>query len=389
MRTINFDQLEAAFEASSMDEALSRVASQLNAEGLYHELFDVRLMQNRCRLGLPVVLSDGLDSLPEPVRSRLEDSYLDACREVSGLLLENGRFREAWTYIKPLGESQSLKQKINETPATEENLEELIEVALHEGIAPARGFQLVLEHYGTCNAITTIESRMYGFPLADRQAAVELLVRHLHQELLENVRADIKNREGDYPASASLSDLVKESPELLSDKNYHVDTTHLNSTVRLARIAEDNCTLRLATDLTEYGRRLDRQYQFPGEPPFEDVFPSHSLFFNAQLGREVDEAISFFRQQAKQADPAAQGTACVEVLVLLFSRLDRCQEAIDELLQGIPPGVRPSGIAPTLWDLCRRAGTYTPLIEASQRRGEVLGFIAGLAQSRLEESTDS
>ena len=49
---------------------------------------------------------------------------------------------------------------------------------------------------------------------------------------------------------------------------------------------------------------------------------------------------------------------------------------------GLPPGFRTTGLAPTLWELSRKSADYGPLIEASRRRGEVLGLAAALAAQR-------
>src|SRR5690606_40895139 len=47
-----------------------------------HEYFDIRLMQVRRSLDLPLILTSSLDSLPESQRDALETEYLKVCREV-------------------------------------------------------------------------------------------------------------------------------------------------------------------------------------------------------------------------------------------------------------------------------------------------------------------
>ena len=61
----------------------------------------------------------------------------------------------------------------------------MIEVALNHGVNPRRGFELILENYGTCPAISAFEQ----LPPQDdavRAACAERLVRHLHGELTAN-----------------------------------------------------------------------------------------------------------------------------------------------------------------------------------------------------------
>ena len=82
---------------------------------------------------------------------------------------------------------------------------------------------------------------------------------------------------------------------LFQDNAYHIDTTHLASTVRIARVLADPADLRLALDLTEYGRRLSQQFQYQGDEPFVETYPSHALYFQALLGENVEEALAYFQ----------------------------------------------------------------------------------------------
>ncbi len=76
-------------------------------------------------------------------------------------------------------------------------------------------------------------------PRADQQAAAALLLRHLHAELLANVRADIVRQSGSEPAETTLAALVADRDWLFADNNYHIDTTHLAATIRFARLLEE------------------------------------------------------------------------------------------------------------------------------------------------------
>src|SRR3954470_2306351 len=187
---------------------LRKLSEQLKSEHKYHELFDVLLMETRQRLGLPAVLTTPLDDLPEPERTELENAYLAACREVGTLLLAEGKLREAWMYLRPLGDRALVAGALARITPNEENLQDLIEISLHEGVAPALGFELVLKNYGTCNAITTFEGSLTGRSRADQQAGAALLLRQLHADLIANVRADIERQQSQAPAEATLAELV-------------------------------------------------------------------------------------------------------------------------------------------------------------------------------------
>ncbi len=373
-----FEQLSSTLAEEGGEAFFDRLAETLQREEKFHDLFDALLMRTRHRLGLPAVLTTSLDELDEPLRSQLEDAYLDACREVGGQFLQRGQLREAWMYLRPVGDKARVAKALAEMEPNDENLQDLIDIALHEGVAPALGYELVLKNYGTCNAITTFEGAMMGKPRADQQAGAALLLRHLHAELLANVRADIARQEGGQPQESTLAALIADRDWLFLDNNYHIDTTHLASTVRFARVLEDPALLALAHDLTEYGRRLGSQFQFPGDEPFADVYTSHGLFFAAQQGQQVDEAVAYFRSRAEQADVHEQGPAAIEVYIALLARLGRYQEAIDATAKLIPPGTRTSGFAPNLHELSRLAGNFQGLIDVCRDRGDLVGYAAGL-----------
>jgi hypothetical protein len=374
----SFDRLQRELSEHGVDAAFDELALELKSAGRFHELFDVLLMRSRHRLGLPVILTTSLDDLPEPLRAQVEDAYLAACREVGMLLLDKQQLREAWMYLRPVGERAAVASALAKIDATEENVQDLIEIALHEGVAPELGYGLLLKNYGTCNAISAFEASLANRSPNDQQAAAGLLLRHLHRELMANVRADIARREGHEPGGDLLAGLVNGRDWLFAENNYHIDTTHLAATIRFARLLVNRDDLALAFDLTEYGRHLGPQFQFAGDEPFVDVYQSHGLFFGAQLGRNVEQAVDFFRGRARQVSVDEQGTAAAEVLIALLARLGRHPEASEATIEFVPRGARTSGFAPTLFELARQAGNYEPLLAACRQREDLVGFVAGL-----------
>ena len=378
MTESTFDQLQSRLAAGGAAAVFEKLTEELKAEKKYHELFDVLLMQTRERLGLPAILATPIDDLKEPLRTQVEEAYLASCRTVGTLLLDEGRLREAWMYLRPVGDKQLVAGALAKIVPDEENMQDLIEIGLHEGVAPALGYELVLKNYGTCNAITTYEGSILGRPRADQQVCAAALLKQLHAELISNVRSDIKQQEGREPQETSLEQLVAERDWLFGENNYHIDTTHLAATIRFARVIEEAQLVAMAYDLTEYGRRLSKQFQFASEPPFADIYPAHGLFFGAQLGRQVDEAVEYFAQQARETDIHEQGIGPVEIYVALLARLKRFDEAIAAHVELIPPGTRTMGFAPNLLELSRLAGNYEPLMKACRERGDLVSFTAGL-----------
>jgi hypothetical protein len=382
-----FADFAARLEQTGAAAALAELADALARDEQYHELFDVRLLASRVRLGLPPILTGGLDDLPEPQRGEVEDAYLEACREVGQRFAEAGRLREAWVYLRPVGERERIVPALERYRDDESQREAVLELALYEGLAPRLGVEVVLRQYGVCNAISATEGEWPKLSATDRRAVAGLLVEHLDRELSANVRRAIEAR-GKTPApDATLGQLIEAEPDLFANDDYHIDATHLSAVVRLARWLTEPETLRRALELTEYGRRLSPRYQFAGEPPFDPHYESHGRFFAAQLGERVDEALAWFADQAEALAGEPQGPFAAEASIALLTRLGRYAEAVQASARLLQVGVRATGLAPSLLELGALAGDMQVLAEACQRRGDLVGYAAGLvARSQFEQA---
>jgi hypothetical protein len=84
---------------------------------------------------------------------------------------------------------------------------------------------------------------------------------------MENLKTDIGRQEDATPSESTLKALVADRPWLFQELTYHVDTTHLASVTRFARQLQDKALVSLALDMTEYGRRLHKQFQYESEAP--------------------------------------------------------------------------------------------------------------------------
>lgn len=358
---------------------LATLAEQFARENRLHELFDTRLMQARVKLGLPPVGSGALDELPAEQREKVEQAYLAACQEIGTKMLAAGKLREAWMYLRPTGSTAEMAAALRAVEVDDDTSEELIELALQERIDPAYGFELLLAWHGTCNSITVYDSQLANASKSDQQRCAELLVRHLHAELERNLRADIKRREGRDPSEMNIAGLVAERDWLFSENNYHVDTTHLNSVVRIGQIVEEPAELSKLVDLCAYGLKLAKQFQFEGDAPFEQTFPTHTLFYNAQIGQNIAAAIAFFQTRAETDDQLVIGTGAAETYIVLLQRLGRWSEAIAASAKLLPPGTRTAGFAPTLLDLSKQARDFATLKTICRERGDLLNYAAALA----------
>jgi len=375
-----FEQVERELASGGSEAVWRQLLAQFRRDGRFHELFDARLSQVRGKLGLPLYASGELDRLPEPLRSQVEEGYLEACREVGSLLLEAGKLREAWMYLRPAGETQRMREAIERTAVDDENGQELIELALYEGISPSWGFQQVLSQRGTCNAISTFESIGPGLDRAGQQQLAVHLVRHLHGELTANLAADVLGEKEQAASLPPLMDLLAQIDGALGEYYCHVDGSHLGAIVRYGRLLTEREDVRLAWELTQYGCRLHENFRQPGEEPFTEVYPHHALFFAAQLGERMDEAVAHFAERAGAVDVRQHGTSAVEVYAILLARLGRPGEAIRAMAR-IPAGISASRFAPSLMELSEQAGEFRMYQEVCRQRGDLLGYAIG----RLEE----
>ena len=377
-----FQQLRGELSDSGPEAVLELLASTFCDGQQYHELFEVRKMQVRHRLGLPLFATDDDAGLDEAMRRQLEDGLIESCREIGTRLLSAGKIREGWMYWRPVGDNEAVAQQLAQIEVNDDNIEEVVNVALHEGVDVNHGYGLVLRHYGTCNAITTLETVAHNSGKEQQQGPVSQLVEHVYNELISSVKAHIAKQESAEPSTTTLTELVTSRDWLFGEFSYHIDPSHLSATVRFARVLEDPTRLQLALDMTEYGRRLDSQFQYPGDEPFADVYPSHGLYFQALLGQDVDRALEFFRTRAESLDIREQGTIPVEVYIDLLARLGRLDEATEASISMIPSDVNPVGLAPTLFELSAAAGSYDSLKNHYRQRNDLLGFATALLQEQ-------
>jgi len=288
-------------------------------------------------------------------------------------------------YLQPAGEKAAMRRWLERAVPDEDVADELIELALHEAIDPERGFAWLLGQRGTCNAITELEALCGRLPLKDQRACTAVLVRHMHEELLSNLRGHLERLEQPAPDEDSISRLLADHPALLDEGAYHIDTSHLATTVRLARLLTDRSLLLMAVELAEYGSKLSQDLQYPDQPPFEDLYPTHLLLFRATLGEEVDQALDYFGQRARTVEVKQYGATAIETYLILLERTGRAERALDEYASLVPANSSLSPYAPTLLQLAQVSGRWDRYLEICQARHDVVGFVAGQISQQPQE----
>ena len=338
-------------------------------------------MRSRIVEGLPPLPVEG-DDPDEPTQQRLEAGMIDACREVGTMLVRDGNIAQGWMYLRPVGDTAAAREAMADVEVTDDNAEDMIGVLLHEGVDVARGYRAMLERNGTCNAITIYEQSVRRRGRADRIAAAGILLEHLHDELRNAVAADVRRRGGQAGDDASLNELLDANPELMKSGGYHMDTTHIASVVGISRVLEERRHLETARSLCRYGRSLDASFQYPGEEPFRDFYPSHHAYFSTLLGDDVDAGLRYFRDRARSVDPEVAGPGAIETYVELLDRVGRHAESVRATVEMTPAGVPAGPVVATMLPVVRRAevagqeGAPEMLAEFCRSRGDSIGYAA-------------
>jgi len=399
-----FATLATTADTAGTAAMFATLAAVLTARRRWHALFDLRLVEARIDLGLPP--TGDLGDLPPAVRDQLDERSLVACREIGWPLLDEGQVAAAWMYLRAAAAPAEVSERLaalatgimaaRDTPVDDEDngrLEEIVHVALWEGVDPALGIELVLRTHGTCNAITAYEQAVSRLPARRQEPAAGVLVRHLHREVAGGLSADLTQRGCPLPAALDpppsmlpLLDLLREVGGA-DDGAIHVDVSHLQSVLRIARVCTDRDRIREAWELACYASRLPSEVVYPGEPPFENVGQASRLFFGAQLGHDIDRAIGSFRRAAALARIEESGTLPSDTLVLLLTRLGRPAEALHAALERPADGAMPSallasGMLPSLVELATAADAWDELLAACEARGDEITYAATLAARR-------
>jgi hypothetical protein len=382
-----FDELAGLAASGGPGAVAGRLVELAGAADSPRALLDALLLKARVELGLPAIPPKNLSGLPEPTRSKYEDRYIEALRAVGRGLLVRGDIAGAWPYFRVLGEKEPIAEALDAFAAAaggDDRLGALVDIAFHQGAHPARGFELVLGHYGICSAITAFEHLPPDEAIREKSAG--RLVRSLHEQLVYSLREEIKRRGEPVPAEGTpLPDLLGGRDWLFEEEAYHVDTSHLASIIRLSTLLTDPAEIVLAAELADYGRRLSDRYRYQGEPPFEDIYEDHLAYLNALAGREIDEAIARFGAKLTPPDPDGDdpmGTMPAQVLVKLLAKVGRLEQAIEvarEHLVGVPEALL---ICPTLPQLCLEAGRPDLLADHARRSGDLAMFAAALLERR-------
>ncbi len=400
---MNFDEFQTATQNESAAEILRRLATTLEQSQQYGAWFEALKLQARYDLGLEPWSVGATESLSAEVQRQLEDRLVEACRVVGERMMAAGRIAEGWMYLRPVGDVARAVELLRGLELTDENVDQIIEVALGHGAAPAWGFELLLGRMGTCNAITAFDTQMANATLPERQQAAALLVRHLYADLWKNVRqhglkhwlATSTENESEL-AEWDLVRWVERVPELTANQNYHTDPSHLSSVVRIGRIVDDGAIQQLAWQLCRYGRHLDELFQPQGYAVFSPYYETHQQYFEILLSPDQSPmGLDFFRQRRAELTSAAeQPTAltwegqieATDVLVELLMRRAQYAAAVEVLLDQLSVcGEHQRGRwTALLFRCCQLGDGFEPMLRYSRELHDAFGFGLATFYERFE-----
>ncbi len=370
-----FDEVEQTLQSSGSEAGFELLIQRFRNEKKYPLIFNARLMKMRHELGLGLIEIDSKPDLPKEIGTPYHQAQIRAAREVGQLFLEDGAIEQAWPYFRAIGETAPVAAAIEKLEPRDE-MAAIIEIALYERVNPRKGFELLLNSYGTCRAITSIQQ----YPAEEGRAeCIGLLVRTLHGELLENLKRTIAEKEAKAPETTNVPVLIQGRDWLFGEFSYYVDTSHLLSVIQLSLDLEDSDTLKLALQLAEYGTHLSSEFQYRGSPPF-DSYEDYVFYLQALIGQEVGQAIAHFRGKLPQDKGAAVDFNPAQVLVGLLARIQRYPEAIEVSLEHLTD-IEPAQLTcPNVYQLCQLGRDYQRLKELSKNQGDLLSFVAGVLQ---------
>jgi len=380
--TTPFEDVEQLHETAGSAAVIDRLIETLRLEKSYHKLFDALLLKVRFEMGLPLVGASSFDDVPPEKQAEFEEQYVAAARDVGELLLAEGDIPQAWVYLRTIQEPDKVRAAIEVLPLpdeSDEQTEEIINIALNEGVHPVRGFELLLRTHGICNTITSFDQQAPQLSPDDRQRVAAHLVRELYDDLCRTLREEIEQKLAGLSAGETLRELLAGRDWLFEDGNYHIDVSHLSSVVRFARFLDSSSPeLALAVQLAEYGTHLATQFQYAGDPPFEEFYPAHIHYLNVLAGDDRDRALAYFRDQIDAQTDEQDRAIAAYVLVDLLGRIGETDEALNVAEKHLKHLDEGSGFS--FSDLCRRAERWDTLQSIARERGDLVSFAAALIQ---------
>lgn len=380
MENSSFDLLEQIAAKEDGAKVLDQLVAEVERLGDFHKLFDAKMLRKKYELGLPLSRPSSLQDVPEEHRKDVEATYVATAREVGEKFIGQGDLASAWMYLQVIREPAKLAAALDELPDNiddYERMEEILQLAMYQGINPPKGVKIMLNGHGTCSTITALDQALPQMSQQHRNECAKIMVRSLYNDLLEAVRRHVEQKVPLLEPGASLKSLITGRDWIFEGGNYHVDVSHLNSVVRFARSIEAPAAeLELAREMAQYGSKLEKTLQYEGEPPFSDFYPAHEHFFNILLDKKREEGLQYFRDQLTAEPDEQDKPLFAYVLVDLLMRSNQLEEAVDVSAQYLSNLNEEVNIS--FDELCEKAGRLDVLKRVRKEQDDLVGFAAAV-----------
>jgi hypothetical protein len=384
---VSYDEMEKLFQSGGVDAALDGLLAALEKGRDHHALFRARLLKKRHELGLPLINPGDLAGQPDNVRSAYREAVDCACREAGERYLRAGDIATAWRYYRSVSEREPIRaalDKLEKKDATED----LLKIALDEGVHPRRGFELRLERDGIGAGVQLWGSSTLT-AYEDRQYAAGLLVRALYKEVTLAVCKAILARGEKLPDEPELVELIRERKWLFDHDVTHADPYQLASVARIGLICEAEEDLITTLSLAEYGRQIGPSRQPSFEAPFDAGFSDYARFARAVLGEGSEEMLSELRGKLYMYQMSSSDMVPVELTMLLMWRTGFADEALDIWQQylGNRAAEQTGQWIPSYYDLCARTESFMRLADMARIQDD--WAVWGAAQVMEQKLTQS
>ena len=369
-------QLDAVLGEGDAAAGVGFLIERFREEREWPLVFEARLMKKRLEMGLPMIQTRDSSEFPDELRAEYEKAMVEAAREVGHGFLEMGNIPRAWPYFRAIGEPRPIVEALEDVAPAEDEADALIAIALQEGLAPAKGLEILLGAHGMCRALTTFG--MYAVQ-KDREQCIALLARELHAEIVSRMGGEIEAREAARPATKNLIEMMEGRPWLFGEYDYYVDTSHLMTLLPYSLEVTNAATLGLFHELCEYGKALAPCFHSKGMAPFENPAVDYGEYVLGMLGNDVEARIRHFQRIVEESNVDMVGTAPAQFLVNFLVKLERYGEALEVAMEHLRNERELA--CPSPIQLCRLAGDYGRLKELAREKNDLLSYVAAFEKA--------
>ncbi len=378
MDTTLFDQLQQTVKTAGPAAAIDKLCGELKSRKDYGGLFYALLMKKRFELGVSPIATGSNQDLPEAVHEAFEKGIADAARTVGDLYLADGQIPQAWGYFRMLGDPKPVADVLEKLQIDDStDIQGIVDVAFHQGVAPIKGIDWILQRFGMCSAITVMGTDLPFTPDV-RAACTKKLIRALRHELMERLKAEIQRVQNFTPSGNTVAELIEGRDWLFSDEFYHIDLSHLNSVVQMSTQLDKCDELAITRDLCKYGLKLSPKFRYQSEPPFDDQYADYDRYLAILMGEDVEANLAHFRAKVDANPPQEAGTFPTEIYVNLLMRLGRTEEALEAVRKYLTPLGEVRLSCPNLVELVQKTKRYDVLAEVAKEQGNAVNYLAGL-----------